>query len=296
MRINHTQITDFQKCEKRFYFAHILKLRPKAFPASMSKGIFGHVLAEVFFKAMQEGKTFEECVHSVNQLIEDNLDNLDNLSIYRHVLAFGAYAFEMQWHVISVEEKFITPSDGHDFAYTPDIIFQWTRGPRKGSYFMLDFKFTSQQWNDREINMYQQLPKYSIHWNIENPDKKVHQLGVVNLLTRAPLGATGNKLFVIKWLKITREKIETIERENIMLMERVVKAKENNNAKDYLRTSDSYNCKMCWFGDDICPADLEGKDISKYVAVNYEVNTWFDEQYGVEKGEEMNGADWAKTP
>jgi len=262
----------------------------------LDKGIFGHRLLEEFFKAKQQGYSYEECVGEVNKYLEDNLHNVEHFSIYRHVLAFGAYAFEMEWRVISVEESLTTPvATDDEFAFTPDVVFQWTRGPRNGSYFMLDFKFTSQQWNDREIGMYQQLPKYMIHWNLIHPDQKIHNLGVVCLLTRAPNGATGVKLYSVKWLKITREKIQRIETENLMLIERVTRAIETWGAQDFLRSSDSYACKTCWFADDICPADLEGKDISKYIAVNYEINTYFQDNYGVEKGEAMSDADWAET-
>jgi PD-(D/E)XK nuclease superfamily len=295
MKISNTQMADFTKCQKKFYFAQVLKLRPLNYPASMSKGIFGHSLMEVFFKAMQEGKTYDECVEIVNAYIQGEIEqglNPENLLIYRHVLAFGAYAFQMEWRVISVEESTLTPEPGYEdivYAYTPDVVFQWTRGPRAGSFFMLDHKFTGQVWNDRELGMYQQLFRYMIHWNMEHPTQQIHHLGVVCLLTRAANGATGSDLYTVKWLKVNREKTQGIQRESMRHMERVAWAKANYKPEDYLRTTDSYNCKLCYFADDICPADLEGKDISRYISVNYEVNTYFDDLYGVEEGEEMNG-------
>lgn len=288
MKISNSQIMDAQKCEKRFYFAHILKLRPKSYPAPMERGIFGHALLQAFFEMMATGATFEECVEATHPLILAE-QNHDNLAIYRHVLAFGNRAFEEGWEVISCEVNYLYPlfeDDGGDgglnFAFTPDIVFRWTKGPRRGNYFMLDFKFTAQEWNDREIAVYQQVPKYAVYWNLMNPDKKIHNLGVVNLLTRAAVAAPGNKLFVVKWLKVTTEKMDNIERENNRLVQRVAHMKKNYQPEDYLRTVDSYQCKLCFFGEDICPADLEGRSIEKYIKVNYEINTYFEENYGVD--------------
>ena len=54
-----------------------------------------------------------------------------------------------------------------------------------------------------------------------------------------------------------------------------------------MRSSDSFTCKMCWFADDLCPTDLEGRSIDKYIKVNYEVNTYFDDLYETGVGEEV---------
>src|SRR6266496_3233318 len=120
MKISNSQIMSLQTCERRFYYEHILKLKPKQFPEAVEGGLFGHEMFEVFFKAMQQGFSYDECAKELNPIIEKNLNNLELLSRYRHVLAFGAYAFQQEWEVVSCEESVLFEiEEGLEFAYTP---------------------------------------------------------------------------------------------------------------------------------------------------------------------------------
>lgn len=275
---------DFQKCERRFYFAQILNLKPHTYPLPMEKGIFGHRCFEYAFKAMQQGLSYEECVAAIDPLLMANVDNIEYLKVYRHVIAFLAKAFQAEWVVVSVEENLLAPLNNGEagqieFAFTPDIVFQFTLGPHRGQYFMLDFKFVAQYWNDRQLAMLQQLPKYSINWKKLHPDMPIRQLGVAMMNTRASQTATGDQLFMIKWLPITKQGMQRIDFENTKMMQRVAWAKTNFRPDDYLRTVDSNQCKTCFFADDLCPADLNGRDTTKIIARDYEQNTYFADNY-----------------
>ena len=203
-----------------------------------------------------------------------------SMMVYRHVIAFGAYAFQQKWKIVYSEVNSVEPTGIEDveFAYTPDILAEFTEGPHRGYQFMLDFKFTGQYWNDREIAMYQQLPKYMIYHN-KSAEKKIRHAALVMLNTRAAQTATGTNLFKVSWLPITREKLAKIEEENEALAIQIKFAVDNDL---YPRTADAYTCKMCDFADDICPAELNGRDITKMLERNYERNTYFEDNYGKE--------------
>lgn len=289
MKISNSQIMDFQKCEKRFYWSTVLGLRPLEMPEAMQRGLDGHELLELAFKGKQQGLDLDECLASLNPLIEQMYtNNAPGVSVYRHVLAMVTYAYNQEWEVVSVESNRLTPvaevitadNEVALFAYTPDIVFRWTTGPRRGTCFMLDWKFTAYMWGDAQVHMFQQLPKYMIHWNMEHPEDRVMQLGIVNLLTRAPSSAPAEKLFKILWLTVPKQKLETIRRENARLMERVKTARETYEPEDYLRTVDNHQCRMCIFANDLCPADLEGRNTEKYIKLNYTHNTYFEDNYG----------------
>lgn len=288
MKISNSQIQSFQKCEKRFYFEHILKLKPLTYPEAMEKGIFGHRMMEYFFKAMQEGKSYEDCCSAINPLIEEAQGEgaFELLKVYKHVLAFGYYAFQQEWRVVSVEESRLAPlaeyDNEHEYAFTTDVIFEWTVGPKRGLQFIIDFKFTGQYWNDREVNMFQQLPKYIVYTN-ELDGKNIRHAGIVMLNTRAPQGATGSALFLVKWIPITKEKLQRIKHENEQLVGQIAHAKKYGTPEGFFRTVDAHQCKMCFFADDLCPAELEGRPTDRIIKRNYEVNTYFD-QYEDEDG------------
>ena len=280
-KVSNSQIMSLQTCERRFYYEHILKIKPREFPVNVRRGIFGHELAECFFKAMQAGLSYEECVDSMQLLIMDNLTDAELLKAYRLVCAFGAYAFQAGWKIIQVEENSLLEVEANEFAYTPDLIIEWTKGPKRGNRGILDFKFTGQYWTDKEIRVYQQLPKYMIYHNKVNKTK-VTNCALIMLNTRASADATGEKLFLIKWVPVGKAKLQEIERENEILIERVAHVKATYKPEDYMRTVSNFTCKFCFFSEDICPMELEGLDVSKVLKHNYEINTYFDDNYNKE--------------
>jgi hypothetical protein len=280
MKISNSQIMDWQKCPRRFYYAQILKLRPKDYPPALQRGLAGHALMEAFFKRALEGGDYDECVAATNPILADpTVLHQGGMDIYRHVLAYGAYFFSLPLKVRSVEINYLIETfDGNQFAFTPDLIAEWTSGPKRGQSVMIDFKFTGQFWNDAELGVYQQVPKYIRYYN-KLTGEKLHNGQVVQLNTRAAQTATGTSLFRVSPVKITEDKLDRIELENIRLMEEVIYAKENYEEDDYNRTVDSYQCKMCFFAS-ICAMDLEGRDSSKVRERAFTINTYFEDNYG----------------
>jgi hypothetical protein len=294
-------ILSLQQCPKRFEFEHVYQIRPKQYPEAMTRGIEGHELMEAFFIQMRNGGTYDECVEAVNLVLPQFIGR-PGQAVYRHILAFGAYVFQQGWKVIEVEQSRMFPlgiyvnrlgvTEELEFAYTPDLMLEWTSGPKKGSRFMLDFKFTGQYWTDKEIGVYQQLPKYVLYWNKSNPDEKpVKHAALAMLNTRASAGATGQNLFMLKWLNLRPAKLDIIENENLIMSQKAAEARilgelyppGSQERRDiFTRNVNTYGCKMCIFGEDLCPMDLEGRDITKTMDRNYIHNTYFDDNYGVD--------------
>lgn len=277
MIVSNSDIYSYQKCERRFYYERILELRPKEYPSAMEIGTFGHKLMEEFFTVLLEGGTYEDAAHATGQHLIAEINHPERTKIYRHVLAFGAYFLQQPWKLIAIEEKGNHPvAPGREFGFTPDLIIEFTQGPKRGQQAVMDYKFTGQYWNDRQLNTFQQIPKYIIYKN-ERDGTNIRTGGVVMLNTRAAENATGQQLFLIKWVPITKKKLETIKYENEILVERVAPffAMPPENAERLVvRTVDHYNCKMCWFADDLCPMDMDGRDTSRVIERNYIKNDY----------------------
>jgi hypothetical protein len=284
VKISNSQIISLQKCEQRFYFEHVLKIRPNQMPEPMQRGTDGHTMLEAFFKCMQDGGTHEQCMNAVNDVLLQFIGT-PSAAIYRHVIAFGTYVWNQPWKVVSVEESILHPIDDIQFAFTADLVVEWTEGLKKGQQFILDFKFTGQYWTDRELSVYQQLPKYIIYTN-EAKGTKIRHAALVMLNTRAAVSATGNNLFMVKWVDISKPKLARLKLENEILIQRVKNLREigevDGNSDRFMRTADTYACKMCPFADDLCPMLLNDKDITKSIKRNYTHNTYFEENYGNE--------------
>jgi hypothetical protein len=284
MIVSHSNMKSHQKCEVKFYFDVKLSLRPKAWPEPVEKGLFGHDLMEEFFKARLQGMSYDEAASHVTKYLGDritadstNLVLLDSSRVLKHVLAFGAYVDNQPWRILDVESNSNWPiDDDAEFGFTPDLILEWTSGPQRGLPFVLDYKFTGQYWNERQINTVQQMIKYLIYYNKIHGTKMRHA-GIVMLNTRADSNAKGNQLFLLKWLPVTKEKLQNIERENEILVKRLepfFHMTPDEYKAQAVRTTDELACKTCWYADDICPMDLNGQDITKTVKANYIKNDY----------------------
>lgn len=277
MIISNSDIDQFQQCERKFYYSRVLELIPLELPMPMQIGTFGHTMMEEFFKVILAGGSYEDASLSAGQCLIDVIDNPMMGKVYRHVLAFGAYFLNQPWKVVALEEKGSFPvTDDLEFGFTPDLIIEFTEGPLKGQQAVLDYKFTGQYWNDRELNMSQQIPKYIIYKN-ERDGTKIHRGAVVMLNTRAGVDKTGNDLFIIKWLPITKAKLATIKHENEVMMKRIepyFSAELGDVEQEVIRTVNKNTCKMCWFADDLCPMDLNGQDTKRVIARNYKKNDY----------------------
>lgn len=287
MIISNSDIMSFQKCERRFYYERILELRPQVYPEAMEIGTFGHKLFEVYFGEIMDGGTTEDAATAAGLLLMDAMDRPERVKVFRHVIAFGDYVVNQQeWKIVAIEDSKIDPvvtedSDDLEFGYTPDLVVEFTKGHGKGQLALIDYKFTGQYWNDREVQMNQQLPKYAIYLR-KNHGLKIRHAGYILLNTRATADATGEKLFLMKWVNLDPTMLANIEQENEVMMRRIAPYFDDPDwaEKNVVRTVDKMQCKMCWFADDLCPADRSGKDTSKIKERNYIQN-----DYGYSKDE-----------
>lgn len=286
-KISNSQIMSIQKCPKRFYWGDVLRLKPKTYPTPLEKGISGHRMMEFALLAMQQGADYEEAIKAITPFLEGVADDPEKLSVYRHVTAFMARIYQEEWKPVHVEVNFghVIKAGGFrgadvEFVFTPDFVYEYTKGVKRGQLGMFDFKFLGQYWNQREIDMYQQVPKY-IRYLKKATGEVIRNGNVVMLNTRAANGATGDSLYRIQPLDLAKEKLDTIERENLRLMYEIDKwlTLHGTDGKAYPRTVDTHQCKMCFFADNLCPMDLKGRDVSRVIERSFELNTYFSENY-----------------
>jgi hypothetical protein len=284
-KISHSDIKDFQSCEYKWFYGRYKNLTPAGgLPDVMQTGLFGHDLMEEAFKVIMAGGTFEEAANASGQLLMDVMDRPLLAKVYKNVLAFVAWFQQQEYRVVGIEEKQSVPVAlaPYEFGFTPDIRFEFLKGPYRGQQGMLDYKFTGQYWSDREVNAFNQVPKYILYHNKITGDNIRHG-GVVMLNTRATATDTGSKLFIIKWLPISKYRLKLIERENEIMLDRVYTMQkygeefgEEELKLQLVHAQNEKTCKFCFFADDLCPMDQMGKDTARSMRNNYKQNT----QYG----------------
>lgn len=279
MRVSHSQMSTFQKCEMRFYFEYILKISPIDKAEPLQRGIDGHMMLEVALRAKQDGATYEEAIKAIEPLLLELMSQSSPaLHVYRHVLAFLDQCYREEWEPVFVEEDFMFELEPDLwFLIKPDVIFRWTKGPRKGQLFMLDSKFTGQYWTELQIAVDKQLIKYA-HYVSKIIGEKIRHVGLLMFNTRAKSDATGGNLYLLKWVPNSLHKMERVANDTIVLANRVREAKEDRQVmEEFPYSNDTFGCKMCPFGQDICPMTMMGQNIDRTVAVMYTPKEEYEE-------------------
>jgi len=279
--ISNSNIETFQKCERMFYYAVVKGLRPKVLPDFIKRGSFGHECMEAGFEVILNGGSVDEAIETIaagplqTLMNSGDPDTAEMMKVFRHVITFITWtqSEEVGWKPVALEDvgmwnltyeqpfiKDEQPSESDlVFAYTPDLIIEFTRGAYRGQHAVLDYKFIGQYMSDIAINMAQQIPKYIIYRNKYHTDFKIRRGAFVQLNTRADASATGHKLFLVKWIEPNKHRLSRIEYENEQWVERVARAKDTYTPNEFLRTVNKDVCNRCFFGKELCPAEFDGK-------------------------------------
>lgn len=297
--ISNSNIETFQKCPRMFYYAVVRNLRPRTLPDFLKRGSFGHDCMEVGFQTIMDGGSVEEASQVIaegplRKLMESgDPDTAEMMKVYRHVITFISWTQteDVAWRPVALEDvgmwnisrqQHTIKEDIVDgelvFAYTPDLIIEFTRGLYKGQHAVLDYKFLGQYMSDVAINMAQQIPKYIIYRNKTHTDFKIRRGAFVQLNTRATPDATGHKLFLVKWIEPNKHRLSRIEHENEQWVAQVADAKVNWTPEKFLRTVNKDQCNRCFYANDLCPSEFDGKSpevIEKIVQREY-----IDNDYG----------------
>lgn len=299
--VSNSNIETFQKCPRMFYYAVVRNLRPRVLPDFLKRGSFGHDCMEVGFQCIMDGGSPEDASEAIamgplQKLMESgDPDTAEMMKVYRHIITFISWtqSDEVAWRPVALEDVGMWNLDAkspttkertqefpndHVFAYTPDLIIEFTKGAYKGQHAVLDYKFLGQYMRDTAINMAQQIPKYIIYRNKYHTDFKIRRGAFVQLNTRAAPDATGHKLFLVKWVEPNKQRLERIEYENEQWVRQVAKAKTTWTPDQFLRTVNKDQCDRCFFANELCPAEFDGKSpvvIEKIVQREY-----IDNDYG----------------
>jgi hypothetical protein len=214
-----------------------------------------------------------------NLINSDDPDAPEMMKVYRHVITFISFtqSDKVNWKPVALEDTGmwnLTNQEEHIkvegeklddliFAYTPDLIIEFTNGLYKGQHAVLDYKFLGQYMSEVAINMAQQIPKYIIYRNKKHTDFRIRRGAFVQLNTRATPDANGHKLFLIKWVEPNKQRLERIEYENEQWISRVASLYDKPQ-EELLRTVNKDVCDKCFFAD-LCSTEFDGKPIDKII-------------------------------
>lgn len=288
--ISNSELDTEQKCDFRAYLSYGEEIRRKDLGEALNRGLFGHDIFEIYFKARLEGKSHEEAnqemyAFMIPKTLEIQNPNITN--VHRQIQAAIEWFNDLGYVPVEVEEvkKYEIPGVFEHpiygkyrlvFCLTPDVILRGTKKDYdKDELIVTDYKFTGQFWNPEKIRLYQQIPKYIKFLN--DFDNYGIKRGLLMQLNTRLNASDKAQLFVPKWISPTNVALDRFYQENLVLMKKFAERKLQSlqEWKDTAtRTINTNDCAWCPFSADLCPQLLEGRNVETTLKAFYEHNDY----------------------
>jgi hypothetical protein len=265
MLISQSEVDSFLGCERRHFYAfgeptpEGRGIEPLTFGDALNKGLLGHSVLEVYYKALLEDYSHKAASEkAVGYLIDKAGEGVSFALelVPLMVTYFEIYGDERKvWIPLAVEQEFRLElgDSGLVFPFKVDAIFKHIP---TGRMIVWDHKFLWNYYLPNSMKIMPQMPKYVY---------ALQQLGypVVDAMynmvsTRKNASEPCRRMNCD--IELNPMKMRQFMREQIMVMQRI-KTKKEMDPEDWrssiVRTASSFNCKNCMFLT-LCTADLEG--------------------------------------
>lgn len=268
--ISHSEVEAFGQCEKKHEYAHIQKIQPKKQSLSLDRGNAGHLIFEVFFKAIKAGKPTAEAKNLA--ISNPELIQLYGLQATGEAIGFCVYWIDniwpgLGWKVVAVEEKTSIPvTDGLVYPFKYDLLVEI-----RGELVLVDHKFTYDAYSEQTIKVLPQMPRYAGALRKLKIDVRY---GIYNFIRTRPLKDPAARYKQVP-VKFNDTRIKNSILELIQEMKTIKELEETPIERRRLsvRTANKMNCDHCGFAE-LCARELEGKDTTILRRLEFTENTY----------------------
>lgn len=273
--MSHSEVDTYLVCERRHYYSHGDLLQRKQQSDALYRGILGHSAMERFYRAILDGADSNEALKAALTVVqaevmkpEPRFEVLNELT--RMITGYIERWIDDPIKPLYIEEEFRLKVD-EDFTYPfkVDLV-----GEAKKGLACIDFKFVYDFFNDDELALMPQIPKYIAALRAMDIPVKYgfyDQLRYRKMKDPSPFQLYRRDEVHPSNARIRQTFLEQIEaarrvRERKMLPLEVWKAKS-------LRTANKMVCRSCSFKD-LCIAELNGSDGELIRKLEFEPNTY----------------------
>lgn len=268
--ISHSEVESFSQCEKKHEYAHIQKIQPKSSSIALDRGNAGHLMFEVFFKSLKEGKP----TSIAKQLALMNPELMQKYPMVAVGEAMGYVTYwidniwpRLGWKIVDVEREFrINVGEGLIYPLKCDLIVEIN-----GELHLVDHKFTYDAYGESVERLLPQMPRYAgalrkLGINIRG--------GIYNYIRTRPLKDPASR-FVQSPVKFNDNRIKESILDLIQEMRTIhqLELTPVNERRRSVRTANKMNCGNCGFAE-LCARELEGKDTTILRQLEFTENTY----------------------
>lgn len=258
--ISNSEVTDYLKCKRKFYYAHILKIKPKSYSKSLTRGIIGHEALAAYYERLRETHNYEVSKTAAMQVLSGYLMS-DPEMIQGLMSLISEYSDAHQdldeFEILEVEKSYRMPlGDDLDYAMRLDLLVKYHHGPYAGETVLIDHKFVYNFWTEDDLTLNAQIPKYlgTLRVNGYNVNK-----GIINQLRWREVKSNPER-FRKNIIKPSQKEVYNVLQEQATASQEIILLKSYDNPEDHvLRTMEKFTCQHCQFLM-LCKVDLTGED------------------------------------
>lgn len=259
--VSYTAVSTFMSCPREFYYRFILNLTPKKQSEAITNGVVGHSMMEKYYKGIRDGVDPETARQSMQTVLSSNM-TVGLATVWAMV---DNYVRDMplEGEVKFVEDTMVVPIS-HDLEVAFTVDFGWIYNNK---WIELDdYKFIGRKWSNNKELRYTQLDLYNIMLRLLGYPVKQGNLRFFNLETRKIY----KKVYDSSYTKLNRVYDEFVKA--------ALKVKEfldlpiEEQEEQAIRTLNYNLCHYCHFVY-VCDLELEGKDASNTMKLEYTKNT-----------------------
>lgn len=270
IQVSNTRTTAHNTCTRQEHYMYNLKITPREVGTARYRGIMGHEALAVYYRAMQEGNSLDDCLEAAITVLKvetmriasDSAEDPEKVIILKEIKnllkGYMNYWRVEPFKILAIEETMTAPiNDGVEYLMILDLLVEMTSGPYRGSLVVVDHKFVYNFKSQVELELDAQIPKY-IKTCRENGYFVTR--GMFNQIRyRDQKDKSPEKYFLRKDLKSTKVEWETIWDEQ---RDAAIEIAEGN--RPVRRSLNTYVCKGCDFAL-LCKAELRGDNIDMMV-------------------------------
>lgn len=291
--ISHSEVDSFLLCKQRHFYAfgdtiegESHGMEPKEFSDPLYRGIVGHRGLEKFYAGIMAGGSIKDAITAAITTVQEYatqpnpkfeiLNDLGTRILPNFFEQIATPELNAGWRVKAVEKTYrleIPTNMGRMvYPFTPDAIM---RSP-EGQNIVRDHKFIYNFYNQSEINLLPQIPKYM--GALKALGLPIHA-GQYNMLRWRPVKdkSTPANFRQVDFVP-TPERLRHAFLLQVRGMERIAKLKrgtldEWRNSVDLERVQNGMICKSCSFKE-LCALEMSGGDAKLYKRLNFQPNTY----------------------
>lgn len=272
-KISNSETSAFLACERKWYYAHSLNLKPKAYSTSLSRGIIGHDALAAYYDNHFDPRAAEAVIMPYLSKAEGDEYKMlmDLLALLNRYFAVDPIK-NKGWEILAVEQQYDTElTDDYDFSMRLDLLCK----DENGLIVLVDHKFVYDFWQQTAFDLNAQFAKYIV--SLRSNGVLVDRVMVNELRHRVnPIKSEDDALFRQTFVTPSATEQRTVFKDHMKVSEKIIAMRElpiEVQSETVIRNMSAINCKNCSFPD-LCKTELMGGDITLSVQTYYEPNTY----------------------